>query len=68
MLQDEEFYSKEDSDKTKEYADEIKEYVEGVGDYISKKEKKFLTDDLSKPRMVFLKYINCLTSYHLCDP
>ena len=30
---------------------EIKKYVEGVGDYISKKEKKFLTDDLSKPRM-----------------
>jgi hypothetical protein len=49
MLADEEFY-KEEEDRTAEYSDEIKRYIEDLGEIISKKERKFLLDDLKKPR------------------
>ena len=49
MLTDKEFYQ-EENDKTAEYAAEIKQYIQDLGDLVSKKERKFLLDDLEKPR------------------
>ena len=51
MLQDKEYYKKEDKDKTSEDADDIKMFVENeLNDYTSNKEKKFLVEDLDQPR------------------
>ena len=50
MLEDEEYYKKENKDMTAKYSEEIREKVAQLDEYITKKERKYLVDDLDQPR------------------
>ena len=50
MLEDEEFYQAEKGDRNEEFSKEIKKRLDELSEYISDKEKRYLEEDLIKPR------------------
>ena len=50
LLKDDEYYKEENTDRSKEFANEIKGNIEEMNGLLTKKEKKFLLEDLDNTR------------------